>query len=43
MAECGGFKLSQAGRHAIQKGIDDSRGGVWLELTDEQYEKLKQQ
>ena len=41
MAERGGFKLSPAGRYAIQKGIENGRGGVWLELSDEQYAKLK--
>jgi hypothetical protein len=43
MAERGGFHLSVAGRYSIQKAIDEGRGGIWLELTDEQYAKLKRQ
>jgi hypothetical protein len=41
MAERGGFQLNPAGRHVIQKAIDDGRGGIWLELSEEQYAKLK--
>jgi hypothetical protein len=41
MAERGGFHLSPAGRYSIQKAIDEGRGGIWLELSGEQYAKLK--
>ena len=41
MAERGGFHLSAAGRYSIQKAIDEGRGGIWLELSGEQYAKLK--
>jgi hypothetical protein len=41
MAKRGGFQLNPAGRHVIQKAIDDGQGGIWLELSEEQYAKLK--
>ena len=41
MAERGGFHLSPAGRYSIQKAVDEGRGGIWLELSGEQYAKLK--
>lgn len=41
MAERGGVRLSPAGRYSIQKAIDEGRGGIWLELSEEQYAKLK--
>jgi hypothetical protein len=41
MAERGGFHLSPAGRYSIQKAIDEGWGGIWLELSGEQYAKLK--
>jgi hypothetical protein len=41
MAERGGFQLNPSGRHTIQKTINDGRGGIWLELSEEQYAKLK--
>jgi hypothetical protein len=37
IAERGGCKINLEGRQAIREG----RGGVWLELSQEQYEKLK--
>jgi hypothetical protein len=40
-AERGGFHLRPAGRYSIQKAIDEGRGGIWLELSGEQYAKLK--
>jgi hypothetical protein len=40
IAERGGV-TSVGGRYQIQRAINDGRGGVWLELTDEQYRKLK--
>jgi hypothetical protein len=41
MAERGGVHLSPAGRYSIQRAIEEGRGGIWLELSDEQYAKLK--
>ena len=41
LAERGGYRLNLEGRQAIQHGIDIGRGGVWLELTEEQYAKLR--
>jgi hypothetical protein len=42
MAKRGGANLSLETLHAIEHGIDIGRGGGWLELTEEQYSKLKQ-
>jgi hypothetical protein len=41
MAERGGVHLNPAERYSIQKAIEEGRGGIWLELTEEQYAKLK--
>ena len=41
IAERGGHKLDLEGRQALQHAIDIGRGGIWLELTEEQYRKLK--
>jgi len=41
LAERGGCKMDLAGRQAIDYAIRMGRGGVWLELTEEQYQKLK--
>jgi len=38
----GGFTLNICGRLEIQDAIRKKRGGVWLELTLEQYAKLRQ-
>jgi hypothetical protein len=37
----GGFTLN-SGRQEIEDAIRKKRGGVWLELTPEQYAKLRQ-
>jgi hypothetical protein len=42
MAERGGCDLNLEARQAFDHAIEIGRGGVWLELTGEQYEKLKQ-
>ena len=42
IAERGGCNLNLEGRQAIEHGIEIGRGGVWLELTADQYEKLLQ-
>ena len=38
----GGFTLNISGRQEIQEAIRKKGGGVWLELTPEQYAKLQQ-
>lgn len=38
----GGFTLNISGRREIEEAIRKKRGGVWLELTPEQYAKLRQ-
>jgi hypothetical protein len=42
MAARGGCDLSLDTRHALDHGIEVGRGGVWLELSDEQYQKLQE-
>ena len=41
IAESGGYRLNLEGRQAMQRAIELGRGGIWLELTEEQYRKLK--
>ena len=41
LAERGGAALNLEGRQALDHAFEIGRGGVWLELTDEQYRKLK--
>jgi hypothetical protein len=41
MAERGGYSMHLEGRQALDRAIEVGRGGVWLELTEEQYAKLK--
>lgn len=38
----GGFTLDISGRQEIEEAIRKKRGGVWLELTPDQYAKLRQ-
>jgi hypothetical protein len=40
MAERGGGFTSLETRSMLDHGIEIGRGGVWLELTEEQYQKL---
>jgi len=40
MAKRGGFTLNIAGRQELQEKIRKGGGGIWLELTQEQYAKL---
>jgi hypothetical protein len=40
-AERGGYNMNLEGRQALDHGIENGRGGVWLLLTEEQYQKLK--
>jgi type II secretory pathway predicted ATPase ExeA len=41
MAERGGCTLNLEARQAMNHAIEIGRGGVWLELTEEQYQKLR--
>jgi hypothetical protein len=38
----GGFTLDISGRRELDEVFRKKRGGVWLELTPEQYAKLRQ-
>ncbi len=38
----GGFTLNISGRQEIEEAIRKKRGALWLELTPEQYAKLRQ-
>lgn len=40
MAKRGGFTLNIAGRQELHEKIRKGGGGIWLELTPEQYAKL---
>ena len=37
----GRFTLNVAGRQQLQEAIRKKHGGIWLELTPEQYAKLR--
>lgn len=41
IAERSGYRLNLEGRQAMQRAIDMGRGGIWPELTEDQYRKLK--
>jgi hypothetical protein len=41
MAERGGYSMHLEGRQALERAIEVGRGGIWLELTEEQYQLLK--
>jgi hypothetical protein len=41
LAEHGNYSMNFEGRHAIDHAIEMGRGGIGLELTEEQYQKLK--
>jgi hypothetical protein len=32
--------MNLEGRQAMEKAVEAGRGGIWLELTEEQYSKL---
>jgi hypothetical protein len=38
----GGAEFNLAGRQAIEHGISMGRGSVWLSLTRDQYDKLRE-
>lgn len=41
IARRGGCNMNLEGRQAIEHGIETGRGGIWLELTEDQYAKLR--
>lgn len=41
LAERGGYSMNLEGRQAMEHAISNGRGGIWLELNEEQYAKLK--
>ena len=41
MARRGGAAISLDTLQALDHGIEIGRGGIWLKLTDEQYQKLR--
>lgn len=41
IAKRGGFTLNIAGRREIEEAIRKGSGGIWLDLTPEQYAKLR--
>jgi hypothetical protein len=41
MAEHGGYRLNLEGRQALDNAIENGRGGIWLELNEDQYRKLQ--
>jgi hypothetical protein len=40
-AERGGYKLTLENRQSIERAIEMGRGSIWLDLTAEQYAKLR--
>jgi hypothetical protein len=41
IAERGGYKLTLENRQSIENAIVSGRGSIWLDLTQEQYQKLR--
>ena len=41
IAERGGHELTLENRQSIENAIAMGRGSIWLDLTEEQYAKLK--
>jgi hypothetical protein len=41
IAERGGYKVTLENRQVIENAIAMGRGSIWLDLTQEQYAKLK--
>ena len=37
----GGYRMNLEGRQAMQRAIDMGRGGIWLDLTEQQHRRLK--
>lgn len=43
IAERGGYQLNLEGRHALERAVETGRGGIWLEPSEEHYQKLKRE
>lgn len=41
LAKRGGAEFNLAGRQALETGIGNGRGGVWLNLSEDQHAKLR--
>jgi hypothetical protein len=41
IASRGGYVMNEEGRKAFEHAVQNGRGGIWLQLTDDQYAKLK--
>jgi hypothetical protein len=41
IADRGGCNMNLEARQSLDHGIEIGRGGIWLELTEEQYRGLK--
>jgi hypothetical protein len=41
MAERGGVKMHSPAGRAMKSELEKGVGGIWLDLTDEQYAKLR--
>ncbi|UWZ85166.1 hypothetical protein [Occallatibacter riparius] len=41
IAERGGFNMNLEARQSLDHGIEIGRGGMWLDLSEEQYRRLK--
>jgi hypothetical protein len=41
IAERGGCNMNLEARQGLDHGIEIGRGGIWLELTEDQYRRLK--
>ena len=41
IAERGGCNLNLEARQSLEHGIEIGRGGIWLELSEEKYHKLR--
>jgi hypothetical protein len=42
IAERGGCNMNLEARQSLDHGIEIGRGAIWLELSEEQYQKLAQ-
>jgi hypothetical protein len=42
IADRGGCNMNLEARQSLDHGIEIGRGGIWLELTEEQYRRLKE-
>jgi hypothetical protein len=42
IAERGGCNMNLEARQSLDHGIEIGRGGIWLEISEEQYRRLTQ-